>query len=178
MDKLREHATSEDGDVGPDGGNLANCWMERDDRVMLVAELVVAKVDTFSSDTIDTTASDPANINEATAKGKVVGCCGVKMGTSWTQPGPETNVGSVWRVSVDASARQRGVGRALMDGAERWVVTEVKNGSTNKIMKMQLKTRNGIAADFYKANGYRKRRWYWVLDFFGLPLPGWFEKDL
>jgi len=176
MDKLREHATSEDGDVGPDGGNLANCWMERDDRVMLVAELVVAKVDTFSSDTIDTTASDPANINEATAKGKVVGCCGVKMGTSETQPGPETDVGSVWRVSVDALARQKGVGRALMDEAERWVVTErkKKNGGNNNITKMQLVTGNGIAADFYKAIGYRKR--YWVLDFFGLP--GWFEKDL
>ena len=165
MEKLKEHATSEDGDVGPDGGNLPKYWMERDDREMLVAESVVTKNDTkFCS-------------NDATIKGKVVGCCGVKMGTSETQPGPEIDVGSVWRVSVDASARQSGVGRALMDEAERWIVTEGKktnNGGSDKIMKMQLVTGNGVAADFYKAIGYRKR--YWVLDYFGLP--GWFEKEL
>ena len=67
-----------------------------------------------------------------------------------------------------------------MEEAERWIVTEGKkimNGSSNsdnKIMKMQLVTGNGMAADFYKAIGYRKR--YWVLDYFGLP--GWFEKEL
>ena len=151
---------------------------------MLVAESVVTKNDTttFCADTtMDVTASD-SDTNDATTKGKVVvvGCCGVKMGTSETQPGPETDVGSVWRVSVDASARHSGVGRALMEEAERWIVTEGKknmNGSSNsdnKIMKMQLVTGNGMAADFYKAIGYRKR--YWVLDYFGLP--GWFEKEL
>ena len=186
MEKLKEHATSEDGDVGPDGMNLPKYWMEQDDRAMLVAESVVTKNDTttFCADTtMDATASD-SDTNDATTKGKVVvvGCCGVKMGTSETQPGPETDVvGSVWRVSVDASARHSGVGRALMEEAERWIVTEGKkimNGSSsssdNKIMKMQLVTGNGMAADFYKAIGYRKR--YWVLDYFGLP--GWFEKEL
>mmetsp|Transcript_39143 Transcript_39143/g.71728 ORF Transcript_39143/g.71728 Transcript_39143/m.71728 type:complete len:201 (-) Transcript_39143:430-1032(-) len=172
MEKLREHATSDDGDIGPEGGNLAKCWMERDDRVMLVAELIVAKDDTFS-DTMDTTSSDPAN-TDATTKQKIVGCCGVKIGSSETQPGPEIDVGSVWRVSVDASARQRGVGRALMDEAERWVLAEEKKNGGGSKMKMQLVTGNGIAAHFYKAIGYRKR--YWALDFFGLP--GWFEKDL
>ena len=186
MEKLKEHTTSEDGDVGPDGMNLPKYWMEQDDRAMLVAvESVVTKNDTttFCADTtMDATASD-SDTNDATTKGKVVvvGCCGVKMGTSETQPGPETDVGSVWRVSVDASARHSGVGRALMEEAERWIVTEgkkmngsLRSNSDNKIMKMQLVTGNGMAADFYKAIGYRKR--YWVLDYFGLP--GWFEKEL
>jgi len=168
MEKLKEHATSEDGDVGPDGMNLPKYWMERDDRAMLVAESIVSDSD---SDTNDAT----------TKERKVVGCCGVKMGTSETQPGPEIDVGSVWRVSVDASARHRGVGRALMEEAERWIVTEGRKKNTNggssdnKIkMKMQLVTGNGMAANFYKAIGYRKR--YWVLDYFGLP--GWLEKEL
>ena len=30
MEKLKEHATSEDGDVGPDGMNLPKYWMEQD----------------------------------------------------------------------------------------------------------------------------------------------------
>ena len=88
----------------PDGMNLPKYWMEQDDRAMLVAESVVTKNDTttFCADTtMDATASD-SDTNDATStKGKVVvGCCGVKMGTSETQPGPETDVGSVWRVSL------------------------------------------------------------------------------
>ncbi|OEU11295.1 hypothetical protein FRACYDRAFT_246409 [Fragilariopsis cylindrus CCMP1102] len=179
MEKLKEHTTSEDGDVGPDGMNLPKYWMEQEDRAMLVAvESVVTKNDTttFCADTtMDATASD-IDTNDATTKGK----------SKWAPRKHNPDQKPTWdpsmaRLSVDASARHSGVGRALMEEAERWIVmTEGKkmNGSSNsdnnKIMKMQLVTGNGIAADFYKAIGYRKR--YWVLDYFGLP--GWFEKEL
>jgi len=147
MMKLKEHATSNEGDVGPDGSNLVKHWMDKSDRVMLVAEC------TQDDNDGDTT--------------QIVGCCGVKIGTSESDVSPESDVGSVWRVSVDKSARIKGVGKALMNKAESWI-------SEKRCTKMQLVTGNRIAANFYKSIGYQKINW--ILDV--LDMPGWFEKSI
>ena len=149
MTKLKDHATSEEGDVGPNGANLAIRWMDKSDRVMLVAEY----------DEI------------ASKEQRVVGCCGVKIGTHESKHGPESDVGSVWRVSVDPSARNLGVGKVLMAEAERWI-SDSSNGRC--CTKMQLVTGNRIAAQFYKTLGYEKINW--ILH--ALDLPGWYEKTL
>ena len=152
MNKLKEHATSNEGDVGPDGSNLVKHWMDKPDRIMLVAECT-DDVNDGDKDVID--------------KRRIVGCCGVKAGTSESEVCPETDVGSVWRVSVDKSARNMGIGKALMAEAERWV-------SDKGCTKMQLVTGNRIAANFYKSIGYHKINW--ILD--ALDMPGWFEKTI
>lgn len=155
MNKLQEHATSNDGDVGPDGSNLVKHWMNKSDRLMLVAEC------TYNND------GDDGDTSDTIEQKRIVGCCGVKIGTSESDLGPETDVGSVWRVSVDKSARSRGVGKALMTEAEQWI-------SHKSCTKMQLVTGNRIAANFYKTIGYQKINW--ILD--ALDMPGWFEKRL
>jgi GNAT superfamily N-acetyltransferase len=95
MECLERDATSDEGDVGPDGANLAAHWCSRDGREMLVA--------TLGSEDV------------------VVGCCGVIRGTDERRPAPDgCDVCSVWRVSVVESARRRGVGMALMGAAEDW----------------------------------------------------------
>jgi len=152
MDKLKEHATSNEGDVGPDGSNLEKHWMDKSDRAMLVAECT-DDVDNGDTDVI--------------SKRRIVGCCGVKIGTSESEVGPEVDVGSVWRVSVDKAARSKGVGKALMNKAESWI-------SEKRCTKMQLVTGNRIAANFYKSIGYQKINW--ILD--ALDMPGWFEKTI
>lgn len=88
MNKLQEHATSNEGDVGPDGSNLVKHWMNKSDRVMLVAECI----------------QDVTICGRTTKQHIIVGCCGVKIGTFESEVGPESDIGSVWRVSVDKSA--------------------------------------------------------------------------
>ena len=157
MNKLKEHATSNEGDVGPAGSNLVKHWMDKSDRVMLVAECTQDDNDGDATSTTSTT--KPQQI--------VVGCCGVKIGTSESEVGPESDIGSVWRVSVDKSARSKGIGKALMTKAEQWI-------SEKSCTKMQLVTGNRIAANFYKSIGYQKINR--ILD--ALDMPGWFEKTI
>ena len=152
MNKLKEHAN-----VGPDGSNLVKHWMDKSDRVMLVAECTQDDNDGDATSTTSTT--KPQQI--------VVGCCGVKIGTSESEVGPESDIGSVWRVSVDKSARSKGIGKALMTKAEQWI-------SEKSCTKMQLVTGNRIAANFYKSIGYQKINR--ILD--ALDMPGWFEKTI
>jgi GNAT superfamily N-acetyltransferase len=95
---LKRSATAADGDVGPDGANLAAHWCSHDGRQMLVA-------------TMDS--------------GVVVGCCGVIRGTDEKKSAPTgCDVCSVWRLSVAETARRRGVAMALMRAAEDWARKE------------------------------------------------------
>lgn len=131
LGRLAATATSADGDIGINGSNIGAHWGNgMADRRMLVAELA----------------------------GKVVGCCGVKLGMH--EGGPELPLpapdgqacvlSSVWRVSVSARARRRGVGKSLMDAAEAWAVQAGAN-------RMLLVTGNSIASVFYcEKCGYRK----------------------
>jgi GNAT superfamily N-acetyltransferase len=131
LGRLAATATAADGDIGVNGTNIGTHWGNgMADRRMLVAELA----------------------------GEVVGCCGVKLGIH--EGGPELPLpalggttrehSSVWRVSVSARARRRGVGKTLMDAAEAWAIQVGANC-------MLLVTGNSIASSFYcEKCGYRK----------------------
>ena len=99
MARLERSATAPEGDVGPDGANLAAHWLSHDGRRMLVAAMVDSDV--------------------------VVGCCGVMRGMDEKKSAPAgCDVCSVWRVSVAENARRRGVATALMNAAEDWARME------------------------------------------------------
>jgi len=119
MHRLAVNALAPGGSVGPNGSNLMANW-SGEDRCMFVADL----------------------------RGQVVGCCGVKRGSTSHEVEPLTSSQySVWRVSVDKKVRCCGVGRSLMRAAEAWAQTA---GGT----EMHLVTGNLIARRFYQCLGY------------------------
>ena len=137
MPMLASHATSEDGDFGPNGKNLEKHWTksETGDRAMFVAELTY----------LDSTSGLPAT--------KVVGCCAVKRGLKESEISPpECTDYSVFRLSVDEECRGMGVAKKLMDTVEDWAK---KNGA----LKISLNTGNAVAAKFYAKNGYQSIGW-------------------
>jgi GNAT superfamily N-acetyltransferase len=95
MKEYGDHATSEDGDVGPNGNKLMSEWGGKSDRCMLVACLQEAP------DTI-------------------VGCVAVKKGMDHEKEEPKATIGSIWRMSVSKTVRRRGLGQKLMQAAEDW----------------------------------------------------------
>merc|ERR1719198_68357 len=105
MQRLAQSACSEDGDMGPEGKNLAKHWHDHADRRMLVA------------------VPDPcATENDKPA---IIACCGVKRGVSEKDEAPVTETSfSIWRMSVSAQYRQKGVGRAIMQAAEEWAAAQ------------------------------------------------------
>jgi|GEM_PF-6515297 GNAT superfamily N-acetyltransferase len=72
----------------------------------------------------------------------IVGCCSVKKGMDEIKPEPDSQTGSIWRMSVDESYRGYGTATALMAACETW---SRKAGCT----KMGLFTINPVAANFY-----------------------------
>lgn len=90
-----EAATSEAGDIGPNGSKLMEFWGNKDDRVMLVACL----------------SEEPD---------KVVGAVGVKKGASYSDKEPESTQASLWRMSASSQVRRRGLGEKLMQAADEW----------------------------------------------------------
>ena len=130
MSRLAASANAEEGDVGPDGCNVAAHWAGTD-RCMFVAVLA----------------------------GEVVGCCGVKLGKAEGGPvlplpaeGGDSTVCSVWRVSVAQPVRRQGVGAALMARSEAW-------GREAGVAQLWLVTGNPLASQFYQKVGYRKVGW-------------------
>jgi len=124
------------GDIGPNGANLIKTWMKRDDRsCMFVAA--------FRDEPTD-----------------VVGCLGVKRGNSEgfdddDDSSMNSNIASMWRVSVAEKARRHGVGRALVVAAEKWAVKQQQSVGTTPVL-LQAITMNPSAAEFYLAQGYVK----------------------
>lgn len=119
MHRLAVNTLGQRGSVGPNGSNLMANW-SGEDRCMFVADLM----------------------------GQVVGCCGVKRGSTSDQVEPLNSTHySVWRVSVDKTVRCCGVGRSLMQSAEAW-------GRTAGGKEMHLVTGNLIARRFYQRLGY------------------------
>ena len=124
---------AENGDVGPDGRNVAENWMGSDNKTMLVAEDV--------------------------STGRIVGCCGVARGESEkgdVPPPPESkkddveaHLWSIWRLSVDESTRGSGCGRLLMSEAESFA----KNRGA---LKIRASTINHAASGFYVKLGYTR----------------------
>lgn len=123
MNEMRDVSLSEAGDIGPNGKNLLQTYGGMDDRCMFVACLGSPQV--------------------------IVGCCAVKKGMDETKPEPESQIGSIWRMSVDENFRGHGTATELMAACENW---SREAGCT----KMGLYTINPVAANFYvKRMGYK-----------------------
>jgi GNAT superfamily N-acetyltransferase len=131
FDKMAEEALSEEGDIGPNGTRLIQNWVEPPDRTFLVA--------------VD--------------DGVVVGCVGVKKKSRENELDvrkevtDDTKVAAIYRLSVDASARRKGIARKLMDRAHEWAKEEQGCES------MWLNSANPRGLDFYKAIGYEPCHW-------------------
>lgn len=127
MDYLRTSSLALEGDVGPGGINLARYWTGKD-RCFFVAE----------------------------RDGAVVGCCGVKLGTSDGGKNDgvivEHVVCSVWRLSVADEARLGGVGKKLMAAAEAW-------GQRMGCRTITATTGNPLAKQFYQRLGFQSMGW-------------------
>lgn len=144
MKEYAKHATSSEGDVGPDGANLMGYWGNKTDRCMLVATLT----------------DDPET---------VVGSVAVKKGMEYSDEEPEATVGSIWRMSVSPSVRRKGLGHKLMQSAESIAKTEYECTSmglwTGNVVAAQF---------YCKKCGFRilegQENWYDFLNPFPVPL--------
>mmetsp|Transcript_11324 Transcript_11324/g.17466 ORF Transcript_11324/g.17466 Transcript_11324/m.17466 type:complete len:231 (-) Transcript_11324:232-924(-) len=150
--KCRDGALMYDGDVGPQGVNLLEYWKE-EGRVMFVAVFE----------------DNPA---------KVVGCVGVQLGCKPDEIDTKSEIGSIWKLSVDQSVRRRGVGKALVEEAESWA-------KSRDCKSMRLVTANFTAATFYcEKMGYVKEPVDWTWNsirpghILGRPTPLWYCKSL
>ena len=153
MNEMRDAAISTDGDVGPDGANLIKMYGNRKDRTMFVACEEVESTDV------------------------ILGCCAVKKGMDENKEEPESDIASIWRMSVDESHRGKGVATKLMEECERYAKNDLQ------CKRMGLWTLNPVASKFYMNRmGYRKEDYAYVIDnrFAKLFVPPAFryEKDL
>ena len=137
MNEMRDAAISENGDVGPDGSNLIKIYGEKNDRQMFVA-----------------VASDKDTSEEI-----VVGCCAVKRGMDEHNSEPESDIASIWRMSVDESHRGQGIATKLMETCEEYAKTQLE------CKRMGMWTLNPVAANFYMNRmGYRKEDYMYISD--------------
>ena len=135
MNEMRDAAIAQDGDVGPNGVNLINMYGSKSDRQMFVACENIASSEV------------------------VLGCCAVKKGMDEHKEEPESDIASIWRMSVDESYRGKGVATMLMRECEKFAKNELK------CTRMGLWTLNPVAANFYtKRMGYRKEDYVYVVD--------------
>ena len=131
MNEMRDIAIGPEGDVGPDGSNLVKMYDEKSDRQMFVA----------------------------CAENEVVGCCAVKKGMDEHKEEPESDIASIWRMSVDEAQRGKGVATKLMQECERFAKNDLQ------CKRMGLWTLNPVAANFYMNRmGYRKEDYAYVID--------------
>jgi len=124
LEEMRETAVSDTGDVGPNGRNLIHTYGNRPDITMFVACLRGAET--------------------------VVGCCAVKRGMDERKTEPDSQIASIWRMSVHAAYQGSGIATQLMTACENWA-------GARACTKMGLMTINPIAANFYTHRvGYRR----------------------
>jgi len=116
MHKMRDASLSNEGDVGPNGKNLLQTYSGKEDRRMFVACVGEPSV--------------------------VVGCCAVKRGMDETKSEEESQICSIWRMSVDVNYRGHGIATKLMAACEDW-------SAEKRCTKMGLFTINPVAAKFY-----------------------------
>ncbi len=91
-------------------------------------------------------AAPNARVLVADAKGEVVGMCSVQLTISTAEGSPS---GLIEDVVVDRDWRGRGIGRALLDEAEKWA-----RGQGAARVQLLADQRNGPALDFYKSRGW------------------------
>ena len=116
MYEMRDVSLSAEGDVGPNGQNLLQTYGDKDDRCMFVACIGEPQV--------------------------VAGCCAVKKGMDETKREEESQIGSIWRMSVDETYRGNGIATKLVTACEDWS----RQSGCNT---MGLYTINPVAAAFY-----------------------------
>lgn len=116
MNEMRDVSLSAEGDVGPNGHNLLQTYGGKEDRCMFVACIGEPQV--------------------------VVGCCAVKKGMDETELEEESQIGSIWRMSVDETYRGNGIATKLVTACEDWSRQVGCN-------TMGLYTINPVAAAFY-----------------------------
>jgi hypothetical protein len=102
--------------------------------------------------------------DDDSAAAVVVGCCAVKKGMDQTKPEPDSDIGSIWRMSIgEKLSRPRNRYQKLMSASEDWAR---KHGCT----KIGLWPINPIAANFYmKRMQYKKTEEHYFTD-------NWFRK--
>lgn len=121
---MRDTALATTGDVGPDGANLLQTYDDKTDRCMYVACM-----------------GNPL---------QVVGCCAVKKGMDEAAPEPDSQIASIWRMSVDEGFRGHGIASKLMAACETWA-------RDHECTTMGLMTINPVAANFYVSRmGYTR----------------------
>jgi GNAT superfamily N-acetyltransferase len=153
MYRMTSGSMSDTGDVGPNGKNLMETYGKKDDRCMFVACCASTTSTSTTGDADDSAA--PVDV--------VVGCCAVKKGMDESKPEPDSDCGSIWRMSIDDNYRGLGIATKLMSASEDWAKT---HGCT----KMGLWTINPIAANFYmKRMQYQKTEEHYFTD-------NWFRK--
>ncbi len=131
LNRLRDAALSDSGDVGPNGKNLLQTYDGKDDRCMFVACMGEPLV--------------------------VVGCCAVKQGMDEKKPEPESQIGSIWRMTVDENYRGHGIATKLMAACENWSLGK-------RCTRMGLWTVNPVAANFYiHRMGYKKADQFYIM---------------
>ena len=132
MEQYGKEALCETGDMGLMGSKLMEVW-SRPDRAMFVACL-------------------------AADSDRIVGVIGVKRGASDEDEESDSTLASIWKMSVDDSARRQGIGKALVQAAEEHARTNLQ------CQAMVLMTANPIAGEFYeKACGFVRvppTHWY------------------
>merc|ERR1712038_409243 len=127
---MARNAVRSNGDVGPSGQNLFKHWcQDNQNRCLLVAEKDVTKKD------------ERPNV--------IVGCIAIIRGTDCKMNAivnQEDITFSVWKMSVAEEFRRQGVGRKLVEDAEKWA-------AENGCKKMKMVTANPIASRFYQKLG-------------------------
>lgn len=153
MNEMRDVAISNDGDVGPNGSNLIKMYGEKSDRQMFVA------------------------CEQGVAPEVVLGCCAVKKGMDDHKEEHESDIASIWRMSVDESQRGKGIATMLMQECERFAKDDLQ------CKRIGLWTLNPVAANFYTSRmGYRREDYAYVSDSWlaklFIPPAFTYEKDL
>lgn len=131
LKKMELTAISPCGDVGPGGRCLVKRWGGAE----------------YPGD--DLSAHKLMLVATAGEGGPVIGCCGFKRGTDEAKDAADGDVFSVWRLSVSAKARGRGLGRTLMERGEGWA----RQRGCKKVL---LYTGNPVASRFYQKLAYTK----------------------
>lgn len=119
FDREARHATGPGGDLA----DIVSYWQRSGEGSFLVA-------------------TDP--------QGDVQGCIAIKTGRKleWGTEDDGSGAASVWRMSVAAGARRKGVGSRLMQAVEQWA-------EDNGFTAVQMMTANKAASAFYESLDYQ-----------------------
>ena len=148
---MAHNAVRSNGDVGPSGQNLFKHWCQDNrNRCLLVAEKDVIKKD------------ERPNV--------IVGCIAIIRGTDCKINAivdQEDITFSVWKMSVAEDFRRQGVGRKLIEAAEKWAAEK-------GCKKMKMVTANPVASKFYQKQGYKSIHPNFCFGWLG----SWYEKQI